>query len=132
VKRQPRISKRLLLVDDEPGIRATLPLVLERHGFHVSAAATVQEALELIRTTGLDLLICDLNIQQDRDGYAVIREMRSANPRSVIVVLTGYPDFESAVEGIRSRVDDYLMKPADVDFLVNLLADKLAVREQHL
>jgi DNA-binding response OmpR family regulator len=67
-------------VDDEPGIRATLPLVLERHGFHVSAAATVQEALELIRTAGFDLLICDLNIQQDRDGYAVIREMRSANP----------------------------------------------------
>jgi ActR/RegA family two-component response regulator len=69
-----------------------------------------------------------LNIEREGDGYDVIRAMQKANPSCQAVVLTGYPAVDSAIEGIRLQIDDYLIKPASADTLVALLADKLAAR----
>jgi ActR/RegA family two-component response regulator len=55
--------------------------------------------------------------------------MREAAPNCVIIMLTGYPDMESAEEGISLGIDDYIAKPADANLLVALLADRLAARE---
>ena len=123
------IGKRVLFVDDEPSIRATLPVILRRYGFTVTAAGTVQEALEAIKKDSYDLLLSDLNIQRDGDAYEVVRAVRAVNPRCVTIVLTGYPGVESAVEGIHHGIDDYLIKPTDVSELVALLAEKLASRK---
>jgi DNA-binding NtrC family response regulator len=122
------LRKRLLFVDDEPSIRATLPVILRRYGFTVSVAGSIADALEMIRTQPLDLLLCDLNVEREGDGYAVVRAARDVNPRCVTIVLTGYPGLESAIEGIRHGVDDYIIKPSNADALVALLADKLAAR----
>ena len=62
-------GKRLLFVDDERSIRETLSIILWRYGFTVTLAATVEQALEQIRTWEFDLLLCDLNIEQERDRY---------------------------------------------------------------
>jgi DNA-binding NtrC family response regulator len=118
--------KRLLFVDDEPGIRATLPVILRRYGFTVAVAATVPQAVEEIHKNEFDLLLCDLNIERAGDGYDVIRAMREVNPQCVAIVLTGYPNLESAVEGIHVGIDDYIAKPANADALVAVLAEKLA------
>lgn len=120
--------KRLLFVDDEPNIRATLPVILRRYGFTVTVAATVAQALKEIQNSEFDLLLCDLNIERAEDGFVVIRAMQEANPRCVTIVLTAYPNFESAVEGIHLGIDDYIVKPTTPDTLVALLADKLAKR----
>jgi DNA-binding response OmpR family regulator len=122
-------SKRLLFVDDEPNIRATLPVILRRHGFEVEAASTVTDAVEIIQQQKFDVLLCDLNIAAVGDGYEVVHAMREVNPRCVAVILTGYPDFESAVQGIHSGVDDYIIKPAGVENLVSVLNAKLAQRQ---
>ena len=94
------LSKRLLFVDDEEGIRSTLPTILERRGFDVRVAATVPEALSEIRTHEFDVLLSDLNIGEDGDGFSVIRAMRKAHPKCVAILLTGYPAFESALQAI--------------------------------
>jgi DNA-binding response OmpR family regulator len=122
------ILKRLLFVDDEPAIRATLPPILRRYGFTVRVAATISQALELIAEHQFDLLLCDLNIEEEGDGYEVIRAMREINPACVTIVLTGYPDVESAIDGIRASVDDYILKPANADMLVAKLGEKLLAR----
>src|SRR5712675_1787030 len=93
---QKLLSKRLLFVDDEEGIRATLPLLLRARGFNVRVAASVSEALSEIRTHEFDVLLSDLNIGEDGDGFAVVRAMRKAYPNCVSILLTGYPAFESA------------------------------------
>ncbi|HYL16544.1 MAG TPA: response regulator [Terriglobales bacterium] len=121
-------SRRLLFVDDEDGIRATFPLILQGHGFDVKSAASVQEALHKIQSQTFDILLSDLNIVEPRDGYAVVRAMRQANPRCIAIILTGYPDLDSAVEGIRHEIDDYFVKPADIDSLVAAMEGKLAQR----
>jgi DNA-binding NtrC family response regulator len=93
-------GKRLLFVDDERGIRETLSLILLRYGFTVTTAATVEEALAHIKAQSFDLLLCDLNIDSKGDGYTVVRAMREVAPGCVVIVLTGYPDMESADEFI--------------------------------
>jgi len=124
----PLSRKRVLFVDDEPSIRVTLPLILRRYGFAVTTAASVQQALEQIQTHQFDLLLCDLNIERESDGYMVVRAMRQSNPRCVVIILTAFPCVDSAVEGIREGIDDYIAKPANADELVALLATKLAAK----
>jgi DNA-binding response OmpR family regulator len=116
---------KILFVDDEPGIRFTLPAILERVGFEVVAAASVPEALSIIGSQQFDVLISDLNIGNPGDGFTVVSAMRRTQPDAVTFILTGYPAFETALEAIRQQVDDYLVKPADVEELVNNIKAKL-------
>ena len=117
--------KRLLFVDDEAAIRATLPVILRRYGFTVTVAATVAEAIQQIQDQKFDLLLCDLNIEREGDGYDVVRAMQKVNPTCAVMILTAYPAIESAVEGIHLRVEDYIIKPSNADALVALLAERL-------
>src|SRR5215831_1214755 len=117
---------RILFADDEPGIRLTLPLILEQEGFEVSVAATVGEALACINRDSFDVLLADLNIGEKGDGFTLISAMRRVQPSAVTLILTGYPDFESALQAIRSQVDDYLTKPTDLNQLVATIRQQTA------
>ena len=122
-------AKRILFVDDEPGIRATLPIILRGEGFDVSVAASVSEAVELIKNKTFDVLISDLNIGEPGDGFTVVSVMRRLQPDVVTFILTGFPDFESALRAIRSQVDDYLVKPAAIAELVGLVKERISNRK---
>jgi DNA-binding response OmpR family regulator len=122
-------NKHVLFVDDEPNIRVTLSAVLQEHGFRVQTAATVPEAIDQIQGTRFDVLLCDLNISKAADGYAVVDAMRRANPDAVTVILTGYPDLQNAIDGIHRKIDDYFIKPADVETLVSVLKTHLSRRQ---
>ena len=122
-------SVRVLFVDDEPGIRITMPQILRRHGLSVRAVATVNHALAEITSAQFDVLISDLNIGQPGDGFTVVNAMRSAQPNCVTLILTGFPDVETALEAIRSQVDGYLIKPVPIPTLVSLIGEKLTQRK---
>jgi ActR/RegA family two-component response regulator len=112
---------RLLFVDDDNSIRETLPIILRAHGFDVSAVATVAEAIAEINQRQFDVLLADLNIGEPGDGFTVVSAMRRLQPRVRTLILTGYPDFATALEAIRRQVDDYLIKPTDVPTLLKIL-----------
>lgn len=118
-------TPKLLFVDDEDSIRITLPAILTQEGFDVTTAATVAEAIALINRQIFDILLSDLNIGQPGDGFTVVSAMRRIQPSARTFILTGYPDFSSALEAIRRQVDDYLTKPADIPTLVRTLKSKL-------
>jgi ActR/RegA family two-component response regulator len=122
------MGTRILFVDDEAGIRMTLAPILERHGFEVTTAADVPDALEKINHQSFDVLLSDLNIGQPGDGFTVVSAMRRVQPDACTFILTGYPDFETALQAIRSQVDDYLLKPTDVPTLVHAIERKLQQR----
>lgn len=122
---------RILFVDDEPAIRSSLPAILRLHGFDVVAAASVSEALQEISSKEFDVLISDLNIGSPGDGFTVVSAMRRTHPDCATLILTGYPAFETALQAIRSQVDDYLIKPAGVDKLVAAIEDRLRDRRPH-
>lgn len=116
---------RLLFVDDEANLRVLMAAVLKQNGFEVTVAATVSEALNLISTQRFDVLLSDLNIGEAGDGFTVVSAMRRTHPGVATFILTGYPAFESALEAIRSQVDDYFVKPANVESLVSKIAARL-------
>lgn len=120
---------QLLFVDDEESIRKTLPEILRRAGFQVTTAATVPEALERIQSQHFDVLISDLNIGEPGDGFTVVSAMRRSQPDATTFILTGYPDFDTALKAIRSQVDDYLVKPAHPKQLIEKVTATLKHRE---
>jgi ActR/RegA family two-component response regulator len=119
-------NPRILFVDDEDSIRLTLSLMLKEKGFDVSVAASVQESLALIMREKFDVLIADLNIGTAGDGFTVVSAMRSTQPNALRLILTGYPDFETALKAIQQQVDEYLIKPTDIDELAEKLRTLLA------
>jgi ActR/RegA family two-component response regulator len=123
------MATRILFVDDEAGIRTTLKVILEQHGFAVTTAATVPEALEHLNHATFEVLLSDLNIGQPGDGFTVVSAMRRVQPQAATFILTGYPDFDTALQAIRSQVDDYLLKPTDVPTLIHTIQHRLAHRK---
>ena len=121
-------GNRFLFVDDEPSIRLTLPPILQQRGFQVQIAASVSEALTAIKAHKFDVLLSDINIDGESDGFTVVHAMREANPDCVTVLLTAYPAFETAVRSIRAEVDDYFTKPADLDAIISTIDRKLLAR----
>jgi ActR/RegA family two-component response regulator len=120
-----KTKPEILFVDDEEAIRATLPLVLESFGFKVTSAANTRDAIQLIANQPFDILIADLNIDRQGDGFTIVSAMRSTHPEAATFILTGYPAFETALEAIRQEVDDYFVKPVDASQIAQAIEDKL-------
>ena len=120
---------RVLFVDDEPSIRLTLPPVLQESGFEVHVSESVSDALFEINTNPYDVLISDLNIGEEGDGFLVVSAMRHIQPKCTNFILTGYPAFETALQAIQNQVDDYLVKPVEIESLVKTVRDKVDSRK---
>jgi ActR/RegA family two-component response regulator len=120
-----RSITRLLFVDDEESVRLTLSAILSEHGFEVSTATSVTEALEAMKSQPFDVLLTDLNIGSPADGFILVTAMRRLQPSASTFILTGYPDFQTALEAIRQQVDDYFTKPTDIPKLVSTLKEKV-------
>jgi ActR/RegA family two-component response regulator len=116
-----KAKPKLLFVDDDESIRQTLPPILAKEGFDCTTVASVPEALAQISRQQFDILLSDLNIGEPGDGFIVVGAMRRVQPQARTYILTGYPDFASALEAIRRQVDDYLVKPADIPALLKTL-----------
>jgi ActR/RegA family two-component response regulator len=121
---------RVLFVDDEASIRLTLPPVLQEAGFEVRVSESVPDALFEINTNPYDVLISDLNIGEDGDGFLVVSAMRHIQPSCANFILTGYPAFETALQAIHNQVDDYLVKPVEVGSLIRSVRDKVESRRR--
>ncbi len=111
----------VLYVEDDPQLRCTLAAILENRGFLVTAVGSVPEALTSISNQPFDILLSDLNIGEPGDGFTVVSAMRRVQPNASTFILTGYPDIETAVRGIRSQVDDYFLKPMNIEALLETL-----------
>ncbi len=102
----------ILVVDDEPGPRQSLRMILQpRHD--VVEARDASEALQRLESESVDLMTLDLNMPGMK-GDELLRVVRRAHPSVEVVVVTGKPSVESATEALRLGVGDYLRKPFDV------------------
>jgi DNA-binding NtrC family response regulator len=129
--KQPCTRPRILLVDDEPSIRLTLPRVLATFGFDVTSVGTVSDALAEIRSEKFDILLSDLNLPQPNAGFTVIEAMRKAQPRCINFILTGYPADESSQRANGHDVAHYFVKPVDIEEMVKTIRNKLGAQGFH-
>jgi two-component system response regulator MprA len=108
---------RLLVVEDDPQVRAMLTRALAFEGFEVEAAPDAATAMTSIRTLPPDLILLDLLLPDD-DGVEVCRRLRSAGERLPILMVTARDTVADRVEGLEAGADDYLVKPFSTAELV--------------
>ena len=103
-------ERRILLVDDEPGLRRTLSDRLSKEGYAVETAANGALALELARKSHFDLIILDLNLPA-KDGLQVCHELRREGQNVAVLMLTARDSIADKITGLKSGADDYMTKP---------------------
>lgn len=121
------LSKRLLIVDDEPNLLRAVAACLRGEGYEVDTARSGEEALVHIAQRLPDLIVSDIRMPR-MDGYAFARQLRG-NPRTdlvPIVFLTAKDETSERLVGIRSGVDAYLTKPFEPDELIAVIGNILA------
>jgi DNA-binding response OmpR family regulator len=129
VPTEPTAGHRVLLVDDDDAVRDMMTATLERKGFGVVAATNVTEALKLITTETFDVLITDLHMPSPGDGFTVVTAMHHSQPNALTLLVSGYPDVQSAMATILLQADEIIVKPFDVGRLAELVHDKVLTRK---
>jgi two-component system phosphate regulon response regulator OmpR len=103
----------ILVVDDEPELRALLAEYLERHGARVTTAVDAVQARARVAAQSFDLAVLDVNMPGE-NGLSLARFLREAHPRMGLVMLTAVRDSVDRVVGLEIGADDYLPKPFDL------------------
>ena len=105
------MKPNILVVDDEPVARQSLSDILKLEGYTVSSVSNGQAAVEFIRTHSVDLMIVDLKMP-GMDGLEVVQVANQVSPETEVIILTAYGSTETAIQALRLRIHDYLLKPA--------------------
>ena len=121
------MKKRILLVDDEPGIRVSLKMVLEPT-YEVICASDAKEGLELFRRESPNLILLDL-VLPGMDGMELLQTLRSENSSVPVIMLTATQTVKTAVDAMKLGAADYLTKPFDIEELRLIAAKTLAAQE---
>ncbi|MBN1873812.1 MAG: response regulator [Anaerolineae bacterium] len=109
-------AARILVVDDEPGVRYFVTESLSDNDYQVMAVEDGESALDLIASQKFNLVILDLQMG-DVGGLDVLAALRQQSPDTVTIVLTAHGSLETAIEALRQGAYDYLLKPCDPDGL---------------
>ncbi len=118
---------RILVIDDEPGLRHTISLILRDDGHDVEAAADGASALASLAAADASLVVCDVRMP-GMDGLTFLDTYRAAAGRALVVMMSAYGDDEAAIEAIRRGAYDYISKPFRADQL-QLVIRKAIERE---
>lgn len=105
------MKSNILVVDDEPVARQSLTDILKLEGYTVASAPNGQAAVEFVRTHNVDLMIVDLKMP-GMDGLEVVQVVNQVSPETEVILLTAYGSTETAIQALRLRIHDYLLKPA--------------------
>ena len=106
------MKARLLIIDDDDLVRASLALEASENGYWAATANSGEAALELAQRQTFDLIICDIRMP-GMGGLETIERLREPLPLARVIVITGYASPDTPIKALRLRVDDYLMKPFD-------------------
>jgi len=109
-------EKRILVVDDEKIILATLSWSLGNQGYEVDTAGSGEEGLVKLQQGSYNLLISDL-LMDGISGIELLKSAKAINPDMAVCLITGYADLASAIDALRLGADDYLVKPCDMEEL---------------
>jgi DNA-binding NtrC family response regulator len=110
----------ILIVDDDDAVRDLLAEVLDGWGYRVAVATTAPEAIELLRNQLFEVAICDIHMPET-NGIELLRQMKRHDPSIEVLMMTGDPTVQTAVEALKLGAYDYLPKPLSMDELHHLL-----------
>ncbi len=120
---------QMMLVDDEERFLSTTKKLLARKGYDVLTAASGLEALEILASQTVHVVILDVKMP-GMDGMETLHEIKRRFPLVEVIMLTGHATVESAVEGLKSGATDYLVKPTDMDELLEKAIEAFEKRKR--
>jgi DNA-binding NtrC family response regulator len=123
------LNAKILIIEDEDAIRESLQAILATKGFDVASSATGKDALDKIKRDFYDILLVDYKLN-DMDGLNLIKESLFISKDSVPIIITGYSSVETAVDAMRIGAHDYLIKPVDIDSLIETIKVILNERDE--
>ncbi|MGD9947383.1 MAG: response regulator [Desulfobulbus sp.] len=110
----------ILLVDDEQDFREVMTKKLAKRDLQCDSAPDGASALEMMKTKNYDVVLLDVKMP-GMDGIETLREIKKIKPLTEVVMLTGHASVESGINGIKFGAFDYLMKPIDMEPLMEKL-----------
>ncbi len=117
-------SHSILIIDDEPNLRRSLGLILQRAGYIITTASNATEALHLLQAGAYDLAFLDIKLP-DQNGIQLLPKIRELYPEMPILILTAHATLETAIGAVRLGARDYLLKPVDPESILSRVADIL-------
>jgi len=120
---------KIMLVDDEERFLSTTKKLLTKKGIETLTAMSGAEALEKLRTQNIHVVILDVKMP-GMDGIETLKQIKRQFPLVEVIMLTGHATVESAVEGLKSGATDYLIKPTDVQDLMEKAEEAFEKRKR--
>ncbi|MGC4094799.1 MAG: sigma-54 dependent transcriptional regulator [Polyangiaceae bacterium] len=124
---------KILIVDDQSAVRTALEVLFQVHGLETVAASNPQQALELVASEDVGVVVQDMNFSKDntsgREGMELFRALRKLDPELPILLMTAWTSLETAVELVKEGAVDYLAKPWDDHKLVVTVQNLLRIHD---
>lgn len=117
-------EKKVLVVDDEAGMRHMLRLVLDKGDYLVTEAKNGSEALECLQRADFDIILCDIRMPE-MDGLTFLQEVKAHNLSGIVIMMSAYGTIDTAVECLKAGAYDYISKPFKPDEVILTLRKAL-------
>jgi DNA-binding NtrC family response regulator len=115
---------RILVIDDDEGIRKVVAEALKSEGYSVDTASNGKEAIQKSQTNFYNLALIDIRLP-DMEGTKLLTAMKETTPGMIKIILTGYPALQNAIDAVNKGAHGYLVKPVNMDELLRTV-------EQHM
>lgn len=118
---------RILVIDDEQGIRAFLKVILEKEGYDVTLAECAEDVIQQENSDEVNVVISDINLPK-ANGIELLHHFQDHHPLVPFIVMTGDPTVMNTVQALRQGAFDYLVKPIDKNLLFNCVTKAIEMR----
>lgn len=122
-------KKSILIVDDDRTTCEALSLLLEKEGYKTDIVYTGRKAMDKAKEKTFDVALLDIRLP-DVEGTELLAAFGELTPRTVKIIVTGYPTVDNAIEAVRKEADDYLVKPVVPDKLLEAIEKGLKKRKE--
>jgi DNA-binding NtrC family response regulator len=120
---------RILVVDDDESVRKVLATILEEEGYAVDTAKNGREAIKKSKVKFYNLALIDIRLT-DMEGTKLLTKVKDTMPKMRKIIITGYPSLQNAIEAVNRGADAYVLKPFDIDKVLETIKDQLKKQEE--
>jgi putative nucleotidyltransferase with HDIG domain len=123
-----KLTHRVLIIDDEPGMLQLLTDFLNRNGYKAQGVSCVRDGLTLLKKKNIDLVISDI-MMPDIDGLEGLAKIKEIDEDAIVIMMTGFGSMETAVKAMRNGAYDYILKPFNIDDLELIIKRGMKAKE---
>jgi DNA-binding NtrC family response regulator len=118
------LNESILVVDDDADLRKNLSSILSKEGYSVETVENGKQATRISEKSRFDIALIDIKLP-DMEGTELLHRLKENQPHMVKIIITGFPTLENAMETVNEGADGYILKPFDVEKLLEMIRKHL-------